>query len=171
MTTNPPNAALRNEIRAELERVEEDAKHTAKCHFNAGGRNQKYHYYLGLPAVILSAISTFAFFKSYPLIGGSIATLVTTLVALQTFLKPSERANNHKASGDQYLALKNDARVCRNISLSLATDEEAVAALKELCNRRNELSAASPPFAGRDRRKAKADIERGETVYEVDKRI
>lgn len=165
------DVTLRRQIEDELERIEEDAIHTGKTHFNAASRWHTYHYWIGVPTVLLSAASTFAFFKSNPLIGGGLAAVVTALAALQTFLKPWERAASHKASGDQYLALKNDARVYRKIKLSVTSDDEAVEGLEALSGRRNQLNTGCPPFADRDRKKARADIEKGETVYDVDKRV
>jgi hypothetical protein len=164
------NLALRREIEDELERIEEESTRTGKSHTYAALRWGSYHYWLGLPAVLLGAVATFAFFKSDPMIGGGLAALVTALTALQTFLKPSERAANHKGSGDQFGALRNDARVYRKIQMILAADVEAAAALRELSDRRNKLKDTCPPFSDRDKRKAETAIEKGETLYEVDKR-
>src|SRR6185437_15107211 len=104
-------------IQAELERIEEDCIHSGKAHFNAGDRWTGYHYCLGLPAVVLSAMAGTAFFKDYATAAGVMSVVVAILTALMTFLKPSERASAHKGCGDQYLALRNDARVFREIKL------------------------------------------------------
>ena len=57
---------------------------------------------------------------------------VAILTSLMTFLKPSERATAHKSSGDQYLTLRNYARVFREIRLAHACDEQsALAGLDE----------------------------------------
>lgn len=92
-------------IRAELTRIEEDCVYSGKAQFNAGVRWGRYHLWLGVPSVILSALAGTAFFKGEPEIAGAMSTIVTILTALMTFLKPSERASSHKSSGDQYLKL------------------------------------------------------------------
>ncbi len=44
-------------IQAELQRIEEDCIHSGKAHFNAGKRWARYHYWLGIPSVVLSALA------------------------------------------------------------------------------------------------------------------
>jgi hypothetical protein len=95
-------------IQAELQRIEEDCIHSGKAHFNAGDRWARYHYWLGIPSVVLSALAGAAFFKNYGDIAGIMSAIVAILTSLMTFLKPSERAAAHKGSGDQYLTLRND---------------------------------------------------------------
>src|SRR5688500_11948724 len=117
--SEPPADPL-DAIRRELRRLEEDCTFSGKAHFNASRRWSHYHYWLGVPSVVLSAAAGAAFFKDYPEIGGAMASAVAILTALSTFLKPSDRSAAHKTSGDQYLALRNDSRVFREIGMSLA---------------------------------------------------
>lgn len=157
-------------IRSELLRIEEDCIHSGKSHFNAASRWGRYHYWLGIPAVVLSSFAGVAFFKEYPVIGGSISSLVAVLTALSTFLKPSERSSAHKSSGDQYLSLRNDARVFRQIRIDHACDEQAaVSSLDEFTKRRNELNTASLPYSNADFVKARQGIDAGEATHAVDK--
>lgn len=158
-------------IGAELERIEEDCSHSGKAHFNAGARWNRYHYWLGIPSVILSAVAGGAFMTEAPELGGAISSIVAVLTALMTFLKPAERATGHKQSGDQYLALRNDARVFRTIKLGFVCDEQAaIDGLDEFTKRRNELNQASPPFSRGDFEKARDGIEAGEAQHSVDQR-
>lgn len=125
-------------IAAELLRIEEDCDYSGKAHFNAAGRWDAYHYWLGVPAVVLSTAASAAVFKHYELVAGSLSAVVAILAALQTFLKPSDRAAAHKSAGDQYLSLKNDGRVFREIRLAHACDDQsAIAGLDEFTKRRN----------------------------------
>ncbi|OYU51946.1 MAG: hypothetical protein CFE27_08745 [Alphaproteobacteria bacterium PA1] len=157
-------------IEQELHRIEEDCSHSGKAHFNAGVRWSQYHYFLGIPAVVLSSIAGIAFFKDYPLIGGAISSLVTVLTALSTFLKPAERAASHKTSGDQYLGLKNDARVFRSVRLAYVCDDQAaIDGLDEFTKRRNEMNQASLVFSNIDFNKARKGIDAGESTHKVDK--
>lgn len=157
-------------IRAELERIEEDCTHTGKAQFNAGARWSDYHYWIGVPSVLLSAAAGAAYIKQAPEIAGMLSVAVAVLTALMTFLKPSERAAKHKSSGDQYLALRNDARVFRTVKLEYACDAQAaIDGLDEFTKRRNEMNQASPAFAARDFRRARAGIDNGESTHKVDK--
>lgn len=158
-------------IQAELQRIEEDCIHSGKAHFNAGARWAKYHYFLGLPSVLLSALAGAAFFKDHGDIAGFMSATVAILTSLMTFLKPSERAAAHKGSGDQYLTLRNDARVFREIKLAHACDEQsALAGLDEFTKRRNELNQASAAFSRKDFETARAGIDQGEAAHRVDQK-
>jgi hypothetical protein len=157
-------------IDAELQRIEEDCIHSGKAHFNAGIRWARYHYVLGIPSVVLSALAGLAFFKDYPEIAGVMSGIVAILTSLITFLKPSERTVSHKNSGDQYLSLRNDARVFRKIKLPALPDEqEAIDGLDEFTKRRNELNQASAQFSQEDFEKARMGIDAGEAAHLVDR--
>lgn len=157
-------------IRVELERIEEDCIHSGKAHFNAGDRWARYHYWLGIPSVVLSALAGAAFFKDYANIAGIMSAVVAILTSLMTFLKPSERASAHKGSGDQYLTLRNDVRVFREVKLAYACDEQAaIAGMDEFTKRRNELNQASAQFSRKDFEIARAGIDQGEAAHRVDK--
>jgi hypothetical protein len=172
MTQGAVASAPQDAIRTELERIEEDCIHSGKSHFNAHERWGRYHYWLGIPAVVLSSVAGLAFFKDYPEIGGALSAIVAVLTALSTFLKPYERADSHKGAGDQYLSLRNDARVFREIKLTYACDaQSAIDGLAEFTKRRNELNQASPQFANRDFRKARDGINAGEATHAVDKQV
>ncbi|WP_208509609.1 SLATT domain-containing protein [Variovorax paradoxus] len=157
-------------IDAELQRIEEDCIHSGKAHFNAGIRWARYHYGLGIPSVVLSALAGLAFFKEYPEAAGVMSGVVAVLTSLITFLKPSERSVSHKNSGDQYLSLRNDARVFRGIKLPATPDEQtAIDGLDEFTKRRNELNQASAQFSQGDFERARKGIDAGEAAHRVDR--
>ncbi|AZG76315.1 SLATT domain-containing protein [Methylocystis rosea] len=162
-------AATLQAITAEFRRIEEDCIHSGKAHFNAAARWNRYNYLLGLPSVVLSAAAGAAFFKDYPIAAGAMATTVSVLTGLMTFLKPSKIAGAHKNSGDQYLSLRNDARVFREIQLPQATTAQAATeAISSFTSRRNELNQASLQFSRRDFEKARKGISQGEATHAVD---
>lgn len=164
------SVSIAEKVTAELLRMEEDCNHSGKAHFNASDRWTWWNYTFGIPSVALSAAAGAAFFKDYAVIAGIMSSGVTVLTALMTFLKPSEKSSNHKSSGDQYLSLRNDARVFREIELTqVADDAAAIAGMNGFTTRRNELNQASPQFANRDFKKAKKGIERGESLHAIDK--
>ncbi|MGO7078860.1 SLATT domain-containing protein [Rhizobium johnstonii] len=161
---------LRAKITIELHRLEEDCSHSGKAHFNASDRWNQFNYWFGIPSVVISAIIGTALVKDHVVWASVGSAAVTVLTALVTFLKPAEKATLHKNSGDQYLALKNDSRVFREITL-LKNAEEAAAieGLEGLTKRRNELNQASPLFANRDFRRAKKGVDEGQATHVVDK--
>jgi len=166
-----PEPKLKSKVRQELMRIEEDCVHSGKAHFNAGDRWSRYHFWLGVPAVALSAIASTAFFAEQPVIGGLLAASVAILTALQTFLKPSERSSAHKSAGDQYLSLRNDSRVFREIRLDTVCDDQAALdGLDEFTKRRRELNLSSPQFSRGDFEIARRGIEEGEALHAVDKK-
>ena len=165
--SDDPNVMIA--VRDELERIEEDCIHSGKAQFNAGVRWNRYHLFLGVPAVILSGLAGTAFFEDQAEIAGVMSTIVAILTALSTFLKPSERASSHKSSGDQYLTLRNDARVLRTIKLAVACDDAAaIANLDEITKRRNELNQASAQASRSDFEKARTGIDKGESAHRAD---
>lgn len=154
---------------AECRRIEEDAEHSSKGHYNAGDRWGRYHLFIGLPAAIVAAIAGAAAFKDCPELAGSLALVSTALTTVLTFLKPSERAEMHKSVGSQYHALRNQTRIFREIELSDGLDAEtAKGRLLELARIRDELNAASPGIPRRDYEKATQDIDAGRSRYRVD---
>lgn len=167
VTLQPDSVVLG--IRSELSRIEEDCIHSGKAHFNAGERWTKYHYWLGIPSIILSTAAGAAFLKDLPEIAGAMSSGAALLTALMTFLKPSEKASSHKSSGDQYLTLRNDARVLRTIKLVSSCDHgTAVSYLDEITKRRNELNQATQQVSRRDFEKARQGINAGEATHQVD---
>lgn len=156
----------------ECHRIEEDAEHSSKGHFNAGDRWGRYHLYIGMPAALIAAIAGAAAFKDCPELAGSLALLSTALTTVLTFLKPSERAEMHKTSGGYYLTLRNQTRIFREIELANGLEAMvAKARFLELAGTRDELNATSPGISRCDYEKAKKDIDEGRSQYQADKGV
>jgi hypothetical protein len=154
----------------EAERIEEDSIHSAKAHFNAEDTWKRRHYWMGIPATILGALAGAAIVKDCPELAALLSLSATILTALVTFLKPTERASAHKTAGDQYLALRNDTRIFREIELLEPEDTCAYPdRLKALAQRRNELNQGSPEIPRKAFEKARQDINEGESQYRTDK--
>lgn len=161
---------LQNNIAKEARRIEEDTEHSAKGHFNASGRWEHYHLWIGLPAALLAAIASATAFENHPDAAGILAILSTSLTTTLTFLKPSERAENHKSVGSQYLALRNKARIFREIELADTNDLESVKKrLIELATARDELNQTALAIPRKDYEKAKQDIDSGRSTHKIDK--
>jgi hypothetical protein len=156
-------------LRREAERIEEDATYSSKSHFNAEGTWERRHYWLGIPAAVLAAIAG-ASFNSHPELASVFALLASLLTGLITFLKPNERATMHRAAAGQFLALRNDARLFREVEL-FQTERlnELPERLKALSATRNELNQKGPSIPRGAFVAARKGIEEGEATHKVDK--
>ncbi len=125
---------------------------------------------MGIPATILGAGTGAAIVKDCPELAALLSLAATILTALVTFLKPTDRASAHKTAGDQYLALRNDTRIFREIEI-LEPEDTCTHAdkLKALAQRRNELNQGSPEIPRRAFEKARQGIDEGENHYRTDK--
>lgn len=160
---------LISRLAAEAQRIEEDTEYSFKGHYNAAARWARYHLWIGLPSALLAAVAGAAAFKGQPELAGSLALVSTALTTVLTFLKPSERSEMHKTVAGQYQALRNQARIFREIGLmdGMAADE-AKAHLFDLAKTRDELNQGSPAIARGDYELAKGDIDTGRARYRVD---
>lgn len=160
---------LKHNIAAEARRIEEDTEHSTKAHYNAADRWGRYHLYLGLPAAVIGAVASAAAFKDFPELAGGLALVATALTTVLTFLKPSERAEMHKAAAGQYHALRNQTRIFRSIEVADAIEAgTAKARLLELAKMRDELNATAPGIPRSDYEMARVDIDNGRSRYQVD---
>lgn len=166
----PTDQALIAALRREAERIEEDATYSSKSHFNAEDTWVRRHYWLGIPATALAAIAGAALIKSQPEWASAFTLLASLLTGLMTFLKPNERAAMHRAAAGQFLALKNDARLFREVELLQAHQlDELPGKLKALSVTRNELNQKSPSIPRGAFVAARRGIEEGEATHKVDK--
>lgn len=165
-----PEAQLLANVRTEVLRVEEDCTHSSKSHFNAAARWTTYNRRLGITSIVLSALAGPAFLGNYPGLAGLMSGIAAVLTTLLTFLKATERAVAHKTAGDQYLTLRNEARVFREIMLSHNPNSTfAITRMTELTKRRDDLNLKSPQFSDQDRLLARKGIDEGEATHVVDK--
>ncbi len=104
-------APISDAARKEAIRIVEDCKYSSKAHFNAADTWLRRHYWVGIPATFLGAAAGAAIIKDYSIVAALFSLGSTILVGLLTFLKPAERASTHKTAGNQYLSLRNEARI------------------------------------------------------------
>ena len=149
-------------------RIEEDCTFSAKRHFNASSRWEKCHYWVGLPSTLLAGLSGISAFNDYPIMAGILAISSTALTSILTFLKPSERSEHHKSMGNQYLSLRNKARLFREFEINY-TSEANIAKINDLSNQRDELNSSAVNTSNSDYKKAQKDINEELHKYEVDK--
>ena len=100
-------------------------------HYEAAGVLERRHYWLGIPAVALSAIVGSSMFATLgkdtdPLAKGAIAVasvVAAILASMQTVLRYGDRAARHKIAGVRYGAVK---RELEQFTTFLPADEAAV---------------------------------------------
>lgn len=158
--------ALLTECCREAARIEEDALHSAKGHYNVAARWQYVHLWIGIPNATLAAIAGLSAFQGSELVAGSLAVSVAAITAISTFLNPSGRSSTHKRCAAEYHALRNKARMFINITCRhCSSDNELSAKFEEMVSKRDDLNAASPQIPEWAFKQAKAGIEAGESAY------
>lgn len=156
---------------AETHRIEEDALHSMKGHFNAGSLWSKAHLFLGLPSAVLAAWAGIEAFSDNPEMTAILALLAAALTSTMTFLKPQAVADNHKNSGREYNALKNRVRRFREIDLLQLEVNVIKKTITELADKRDALNSMSPDIPRWAYKKAKKDIDEGRAQYSIDKEV
>jgi hypothetical protein len=155
----------------EASRIEEDALFSGKGHFETASSWSKAHFWIGIPAAVLAALSGISVLKDAPEVAVVLAALVTGLTAVLTFLNPQERANAHHTAGARFNSVRNDARVLREVEL--VQDQppaDALERLKSLSKARDELNLSSPQIPRRAFERARRSVEAGESSYAVDRK-
>lgn len=160
--------SLKDAIADETHRIEEDALHSMKGHFNAGSLWGKVHLILGLPSAILAGWAGIEAFAENPQLTAILALLSAALTATVTFLKPQAVSDNHKNAGREYNKLKNKARIFREIEFPGLEEDEAKQTLKDLADQRDALNSMSPDIPRWAYSNAKKDIDEGRANYKVD---
>jgi hypothetical protein len=166
---------FRKQLSNEAERIEEDTEYFFKSQYNAAERYGRLHGWISGAAAVLSAVAGASHLAEFPRAGtlaAGLSILAAALMALTAFLKPSERAEVHKNAAADIQALHDDARIFWQIVLRAGgrTDEDLLAELRVLSDRRAKLrreSPLSPPWAYRA---AKTRLEHGQHTYRVDER-
>jgi hypothetical protein len=159
-------------LKREASRIEEDALYSARGHFEAAGRWAKLHLSIGLPSAVLAAlagVSALSEFEHHDLIAAILSISVAALTAVATFLNSSARQHSHHEAGTEFAALRNQARIYREIGIDTSSDVNSlVEELKILAKQRDDLNAGSPQIPRWAFRRARRAIDEGEAGYEAD---
>lgn len=153
---------IKQGIKTELLRMEEDCVYSSKSHFNCADCLRKLYYIIGIPLVILTAVTT-----KYCI---EIITLTAFILsAIQTFLNPYKMAENHKIAGNSYLEIKNTIRGFYSYEIYKLTDEEAIENINCIKEGINKINKTSPIPLNYGFKKALEGVKNGEAEYKVDK--
>ena len=154
----------------EAKRMEENCQYSAKGHFVAAQFWNNFSLWIGIPTVILAAVSGALAFASIIVFVGIISTVVVVLSSVATFLNPKERSNTHLLAGNNYDTLYTRARIFWTIDCRLEQSEQILTnKLKDLIDQRDRLNRECPQIPIWAYKKGKRGIERGESQYRVDK--
>lgn len=167
-----PPTELVATLRAEAMRIEEDCTYNYMGHYQAASRWGKVDYLLGFPVAILSGITAFTVF-SLPTLATALGIATTMLSLVILYLRPSQTAALHYRSGGKFKALREKARLFREIELLASKVDEAhlTRRIRELSEEKRVLSELGVPLPDFAYKIAKRKILNGHTSYEVDQPI
>jgi hypothetical protein len=161
---------LKDRLRVEAERIEEDCMYNYMGHYSAATRWQSVDLTLGFPTFFLSGVAAFLIFP-LPAVATAFS-VVTTLLALATlYFRPAETAALHFRSGGKFKSLREKARLFREVALrsSGMSEEQLVKGLQDLSDEKRIISELGVPLPDFAYRIAKGKIEAGQAAYEVDR--
>ncbi len=159
-----------------LKKIKADAAFGKKKHFNAAERKQFYHYWIGVPLVVVNLIMGTTLFitltenaqgwvKYIPVVLAFVAAL---LGGLQTYFNYNKKVEGHLRTGNDYLAvMKKCGRLQGYISENLIVREKIIDLIEELGEEMSRInkSAESYTTSKKDYVKAKQGIDSGEEAY------
>lgn len=172
MGTKLLKVTMKEQIKKEAARIEEDSIYSSKGHFYAGQRWTNIHLWIGIPTIALAAIagaSALSEFQFHSMVAAVLSIVVAALTAVATFVNPNERALAHKNAGNKYSSLKNRSRIFYSIELSVENElNELTKQLKSLDDQRTKLNDESPQIPKWALKKARTGIEDSEANYKID---
>lgn len=134
--------------------TEEGTELEGQCHYQATGYWWAGHYWsivqtaIGLPTVVLAAVSGVSALSTFPhhqIVAGVLAITVAVLTAVSTFLGPGEQHTVAIESGKNFSELASRTRIFTKITAPRTEDEsQLVATLESLRAEYNELVRAAP---------------------------
>ena len=138
-------------------------------HYTAGNIYARLNYFLGVPVVALSAAAGTTVFVSLEaktsqaalIITGVVSMSVAVLAGIQTFLRFSERAEQHRTTAARYGVIKRSIEQMRAIGAT-ATDTEADQFLDSTRKELDALATDAPGVSGSIYRKAMSNMRAAE---------
>ncbi|MBY8859285.1 DUF4231 domain-containing protein [Nocardia sp. CA2R105] len=157
---------------SQLERLRIRAHRAGRAQYMAAHRSSAMHYWLGIPAIVLSTAVGTAVFGTFAGSPNSILTVLTGIVsvgsavlaALQTFFGYSERSEKHRIMGAKYLALKRKMDLLLiEFAAPQSVEKENLHVLSQFVAEFNDLEESAPNVSDklydRARRDQESDIE------------
>lgn len=165
-----------NNTTDKLRRIKVDVLYGKKKHFNAADRNEKNHYRIGIPLVIINILTGSILFyvitdgatnwiKYIPLV---LALISALLSGFQTYLNLQKRVEGHRRLGNKYLAImKKCDRLQGYVADKVISNEELILRIENIANEIDSVNieAETYPTNNSDYELAKKGIEMGEEEY------
>ncbi len=174
-STSSDNEALYRAIDKTAKELIVDALYSGRGHQQAGVRYFDLNNWIGVPAAVISALSSSgaaltAIFGAKSAITASLAITATIFTSLRAFLRTDKLSEEHASKGRRYISLRNDIRMFREITMkSGATPQDLQKQIDTFRKRYNDLSEVPPlHIPRRDYEAAKKSIAAGESAYEGD---
>lgn len=141
--------STKDELRNMVDEWHQHAQWAKECHYDAGLFYERFFLSLGIPVIVLSAITggSEILGKIDQDVGGVISLCIAVLAGLQTFLKFSQRAERHRMAGARYGGITRSLEEAR-ISLSESSDS-AKGEIHEIKNMLDALASESPEIPAR----------------------
>jgi hypothetical protein len=125
-------------------RAHRDAHRDASIHL------RRWHFLLGVPALVLSALVGMVVFATMQrgapvelaMAVGAVSVCAAVLTACLTFLRCSDRAEQHRQVSAEYEGIANRADLLCAIHQSTPADDERLSALREACTAAVEQMAS-----------------------------
>lgn len=142
------------------------------AHYECARRFERFHLWLGLPAIALSTIVGTAVFSSLEKsadirlqIGvGLLSVVAAVLTGLQTFLRYAELAEKHRVTGARFANLKHRIELLMTLPVEDDMRSELVAIEETWAKLREE----SPSLSSGVWRRIERQVQFGRPLYGVD---
>ena len=165
-----------NNIKEKIKRIKIDSLYGKKKHFNAADRKENWHYWIGIPLIIVNILSGSILFyvltedaadwlKFVPLVFGLIAAL---LRGFQTFLNLQKKVEGHRRIGNRFLGIsKKCDMLIAYIEDDVIAKRNLIGSIEEIISEMEETNkdAESFPTNNSDYKHAKIGINSGEEFY------
>lgn len=152
-------------IKKRVKELKIDVLYSKKGHYNAASIWNFVHYTLGIAVV---ATAAFVGIKNASLGKETVALLSMTTAALGaiiTFLKPQEKATQHKLSGDDFDNLLQQIANFNDVDMLQGSDVEHTKTLKSLSVQKTKLNKSSLPIPRIAYVKTRKGMSDGEADY------
>ena len=174
-STNPIDEKLYKAIDKAAKELIVDALYTGRGHQQAGARYYTLNNWVGVPASIISALSSSgaaltAIFGASQAVTAALAIIATIFTSLRAFLRTDKLAEEHSLKGRRYINLRNDLRVFREITMNSGVSAQELSKQMDTFRKRYSDLSEIPPLhiPRRDYEAAKKSIAAGESSYEGD---
>lgn len=152
-------------IKQRVKELKIDVMYSKKGHYNAASIWNSVHYAIGCATVIVAAIVGV---KNTQLSQSLVVVLslsAAALGAVSTFLKPQEKATQHKLSGDDFDDLLQQIANFNQVEMLQGTDAEHTERLQVLSTQKTDLNKGSLPIPRIAYIKTRKGVNDGEAEY------